>query len=59
MPATGSLLVPVRAVPATPPRSASGESALGEARGLVFVGRTANELEFRGLRLNRYPPPCR
>ncbi len=37
----------------------SFESALGEARGLVFVGRTANELEFRGLRINRYPPPCR
>jgi hypothetical protein len=34
-------------------------SAVGEARGLVFVGQTANELEFRGLRVDRYTPPCR
>jgi hypothetical protein len=33
-------------------------SVLGEARGLVFVGKTANELEFRGLRIDRYTPPC-
>ena len=33
-------------------------SALAEARGLVFVGKTANELEFRGLRVDRYTPPC-
>ena len=33
-------------------------SALAEARGLVFVGKTANELEFRGLRVHRYTPPC-
>jgi hypothetical protein len=37
----------------------SFESAIGEARGLVFVGKTANELEFRGLRIDRYTPPCR
>jgi hypothetical protein len=34
-------------------------AALAEARGLVFVGKTANELEFRGLRVDRYTPPCR
>ena len=34
-------------------------SALAEARGLVFVGKTANELEFRGLRVDHYTPPCR
>jgi hypothetical protein len=34
-------------------------SAISEARGLVFVGKTANELEFRGLRIDRYTPPCR
>src|SRR4051812_4571975 len=33
-------------------------SALREARGLVFVGKTPNELEFRGLRVNGYRPPC-
>lgn len=32
--------------------------AVGEARGLVFVGKTANELDFRGLRINGYVPPC-
>ncbi|GIE46838.1 hypothetical protein [Actinoplanes nipponensis] len=34
-------------------------SALSEARGLVFVGKTPNELTFRGLRVHRYVPPCR
>jgi hypothetical protein len=33
--------------------------ARGEARGLVFVGKTPNELDFRGLRIHRYTPPCR
>ncbi|WIY00614.1 hypothetical protein QRX60_42250 [Amycolatopsis mongoliensis] len=33
-------------------------SALTEARGLVFVGKTPNELEFRGLRVDGYRPPC-
>jgi hypothetical protein len=33
-------------------------SAVSEARGLVFVGNTANDLEFRGLRIDRYTPPC-
>ncbi|MEV3858140.1 hypothetical protein AB0J38_27905 [Streptomyces sp. NPDC050095] len=33
-------------------------SALTEARGLVFVGKTANELNFRGLRIHGYRPPC-
>jgi hypothetical protein len=32
--------------------------ALVEARGLVFVGKTANQLEFRGLRVDGYLPPC-
>ena len=32
--------------------------ALSEARGFVFVGKTANEIEFRGLRIDRYTPPC-
>jgi hypothetical protein len=36
----------------------SFESARAEARGFVFVGKTANELEFRGLRIDRYTPPC-
>jgi hypothetical protein len=36
----------------------SFESAVSEARGLVFVGKTPNELEFRGLRIHRYTPPC-
>ena len=35
------------------------ESALAEARGFVFVGKTANELDFRGLHVNGYVPPCR
>ena len=34
-------------------------SALREARGLVFVGKTPNQLEFRGLRVDGYRPPCR
>jgi hypothetical protein len=34
-------------------------TAIGEARGFVFVGKTANEIEFRGLRVDRYTPPCR
>ena len=34
-------------------------TAIGEARGFVFVGKTANEIEFRGLRIDRYTPPCR
>jgi hypothetical protein len=34
-------------------------SALTEARGFVFVGKTANELTFRGLKIHRYTPPCR
>jgi hypothetical protein len=40
----------------TPPYSFA--SALKEARGLVFVGKTPNELEFRGLRVDGYRPPC-
>jgi hypothetical protein len=34
-------------------------SAVSEARGLVFVGKTANQIDFRGLRVHRYTPPCR
>jgi len=33
-------------------------SALVEARGLVFVGKTPNKLDFRGLRIDGYRPPC-
>jgi hypothetical protein len=33
-------------------------SALTEARGLVFVGKTPNKLEFRGLQVDGYRPPC-
>ncbi|WP_414938458.1 hypothetical protein [Amycolatopsis sp. cmx-11-51] len=33
-------------------------SALAEARGLVFVGKTPNKLDFRGLAIDRYRPPC-
>jgi hypothetical protein len=40
----------------TPPYSFA--SALSEARGLVFVGKTPNQLEFRGLRVDGYRPPC-
>jgi hypothetical protein len=32
--------------------------AISEARGLVFVGKTPNELTFRGMRFHRYTPPC-
>jgi hypothetical protein len=32
--------------------------ALDDARGLVFVGKTPNDLEFRGLRIDGYRPPC-
>ncbi|MFJ9783184.1 hypothetical protein ACIRSS_26635 [Amycolatopsis sp. NPDC101161] len=38
--------------------SYSFASALAEARGLVFVGKTPNRLEFRGLRIDGYRPPC-
>jgi hypothetical protein len=38
--------------------SYSFASALPEARGLVFVGKTANILDFRGLRIDGYQPPC-
>lgn len=38
--------------------SYSFASALEEARGLVFVGKTPNVLEFRGLRVDGYRPPC-
>jgi len=38
--------------------SYSFASALSEARGLVFVGKTANILDFRGLRIDGYQPPC-
>ncbi|WP_370467629.1 hypothetical protein [Lentzea flava] len=32
--------------------------ALDDARGLVFVGKTPNDLEFQGLRIDGYRPPC-
>ena len=32
--------------------------ALTDARGLVFVGKTANKLDFRGLQVDGYRPPC-
>jgi hypothetical protein len=32
--------------------------ALREVRGLVFVGETPNTLEFRGLRIDGFTPPC-
>ena len=32
--------------------------ALDDARGLVFVGRTKNDLEFQGLKIDGYRPPC-
>jgi hypothetical protein len=38
--------------------SYSFASALSEARGLVFVGKTPNTLEFSGLRIDGYQPPC-
>ncbi len=38
--------------------SYSFRSALAEARGLVFVGKTPNALDFRELRVDGYQPPC-
>lgn len=38
--------------------SYSFASALTEARGFVFVGKTPNKLEFRGLQIDGYRPPC-
>nr|CEL15527.1 hypothetical protein [Kibdelosporangium sp. MJ126-NF4] len=38
--------------------SYSFASAVKEARGLVFVGKTPNKLDFRGLRIDGYQPPC-
>ncbi|MER7077625.1 hypothetical protein SAMN02982929_04313 [Saccharopolyspora kobensis] len=38
--------------------SYSFASALSEARGLVFVGKTPNTLDFRGLEVDGYQPPC-
>lgn len=32
--------------------------ALKDARGLVFVGKTKNDLEFQGLKIDGYRPPC-
>ncbi|MCX2951132.1 hypothetical protein [Lentzea sp. NEAU-D7] len=32
--------------------------ALDDARGLVFVGNTKNDLEFQGLKIDGYRPPC-
>jgi hypothetical protein len=32
--------------------------AIRDARGLVFVGDTPNTLEFRGLRIDGFTPPC-
>ncbi|WP_390829795.1 hypothetical protein [Lentzea alba] len=32
--------------------------ALDDARGLVFVGKTKNDLEFRGLKIDGYRPLC-
>ncbi|SEQ99939.1 hypothetical protein [Actinokineospora terrae] len=34
-------------------------TATKEARGLVFVGKTANTLTFHGLTVDGYRPPCR
>ncbi|SES20769.1 hypothetical protein SAMN05216188_12648 [Lentzea xinjiangensis] len=34
------------------------DEALDDARGLVFVGKTPNDLEFRGLRIDGHRPPC-
>ncbi|MBL7258619.1 hypothetical protein [Paractinoplanes lichenicola] len=33
-------------------------TAVSEARGFVFVGKTPNKLAFHGLRVDRYTPPC-
>ncbi|MFB9306056.1 hypothetical protein [Kibdelosporangium philippinense] len=38
--------------------SYSFASALREARGFVFVGKTPNKLDFRGLSIDGYQPPC-
>ncbi|SMC65147.1 hypothetical protein SAMN05661093_01163 [Kibdelosporangium aridum] len=38
--------------------SYSFASALREARGFVFVGKTPNKLQFRGLHIDGYRPPC-
>ncbi|PPK65640.1 hypothetical protein CLV40_113124 [Actinokineospora auranticolor] len=38
--------------------SYSFASALSEARGFVFVGKTANKISFRGLSIDGYQPPC-
>ena len=46
------------AVPELGAPAHSFASAVSEARGLVFVGKTPNEIEFRGLRIHRYTPPC-
>ncbi|MET0424844.1 MAG: hypothetical protein ABW046_13260 [Actinoplanes sp.] len=46
------------AVPELGAPAHSYASALSEARGLVFVGNTANKLTFHGLRADRYTPPC-
>jgi len=32
--------------------------ALDDARGLVFVGKTPNDLVFKGLKVDGYRPPC-
>ncbi len=39
--------------------SYSFASAIAEARGLVFVGKTPNKLDFRSLRIDGYRPPCK
>ncbi|MEU5692264.1 hypothetical protein [Actinosynnema sp. NPDC020468] len=39
--------------------SYSFASALTDARGLVFVGKTPNRIDFRGLLIDGYQPPCR
>lgn len=38
--------------------SYSFPDALSEARGLVFVGKTPNALDFRELQIDGYQPPC-
>jgi hypothetical protein len=46
------------AVPELGAPAHSFAEAISEARGLVFVGKTPNELTFRGMRFHRYTPPC-
>ncbi|WP_433723714.1 hypothetical protein ACQP2Y_01090 [Actinoplanes sp. CA-051413] len=46
------------AVPELGAPAHSFADAISEARGLVFVGKTPNELTFRGMRFHRYTPPC-